>query len=250
MAKRRKVAKRSSKTGFEAFLEMEMPKDVTAREDLELERKLTKKLGIKRGKLGGEDDDLNILFGDTPSVLESLGEEGIKEADDFSVKSSAKSSTGKKRKKRKLLESEVEDVTAVGELNRVETNGEDLAAEQAPAKAQSGNKRKKKKKKLFEQDHEGGVGAETSVEVLEPSATAAVEPELGEVTAKATAMGPSVKYVAPHLRSRSVDELGEHHQVRRQVRGMMNLVFKIEAIYSLWLINLNRLLKLDFFQVF
>lgn len=221
MVKRKKAAKRSSKTGFESFLEMDMQKDISAQEDLELERKLAKKLRVKNGKLGGEDDDVNFLFEGIPSVIGSLGEEGITEADEFSVKSSAKSSLGKKRKKRKLLEQGLEGGTAVGDLNRVETDGEDLALEEAPAKVRS-RKKHKKKKELLEQDHEGRMGTEAAVEGLEPVETAATETILEEAPAKATALEGSVKYIAPHLRSRAGNELGEYHQIRRQIRGLLN----------------------------
>ena len=221
MVKRKKAAKRSSKTGFESFLEMDMQKDISAQEDLELERKLAKKLRVKNGKLGGEDDDVNFLFEGIPSVIGSLGEEGITEADEFSVKSSL----GKKRKKRKPLEQGLEGGTAVGDLNRVETDGEDLALEEAPAKVRS-RKKHKKKKELLEQDHEGRMGTEAAVEGLEPVETAATETILEEAPAKATALEGSVKYIAPHLRSRAGNELGEYHQIRRQIRGMEKLVFE------------------------
>lgn len=197
MVKRNKSAKRSSKTGFESFLEMDTRKDASAHEDFELERKLAKKLRVKGGKLGGEEDEFNLLFEYIPSVLDSLGEEGITKTDEFSVK---QGSLGKKRKKRKPAEQLLENGTY----------DEDLALEEAPDKVRSRKKHKKKKKKkkeLLEQDHEGGMvtEAETAAE---------------EAPAKATALKGSGKYVAPHLRSRAGNGSAEHHQIRRRVRGM------------------------------
>ena len=201
MMKRKNSAKRSSKTGFESFLELDTKKDVSAREDLELERKLAKKLRVKGGKLGGEDDEFNLLFEDIPSVIDSLREEGITEADEFPVKTSAKSS--KKRKKRKPSQ----------EQGLEEADGEGLALEEAPAKVRS-RKKHKKKKELLEQDHEAGV------EESEPVETAGTEIVSEEAPATATALEGSVKYVAPHSRSRAGNEIAEHHQIRRQIRGM------------------------------
>ncbi|KAG5617498.1 hypothetical protein H5410_017322 [Solanum commersonii] len=64
------------KTKFEELLATEMRgQDISADEDLALERKLAKKLKVKRGKLLGDDDDMNNLFEGIPSLLDSFEDE-------------------------------------------------------------------------------------------------------------------------------------------------------------------------------
>uniref|UniRef100_M8BSR7 Nucleolar MIF4G domain-containing protein 1 n=1 Tax=Aegilops tauschii TaxID=37682 RepID=M8BSR7_AEGTA len=54
-----------SKSKFQEYLEMEMGGAAVGREeDLEMERKLAKKLRVKKGKLGGPDDGMDDLFAD------------------------------------------------------------------------------------------------------------------------------------------------------------------------------------------
>ncbi|KAB1213034.1 Nucleolar MIF4G domain-containing protein 1 [Morella rubra] len=85
------------KTKFEAYIEMDMQNVVAlAEEDLELERKLAKKLKVKDGKLRGEDDGINVLFRGIPSIIDSLGKEGTPSAKEFPDSSP-------KRKKRKEM---------------------------------------------------------------------------------------------------------------------------------------------------
>ncbi|XAR69871.1 hypothetical protein NMG60_11001623 [Bertholletia excelsa] len=99
---KRKNSKRDPKTKFEKYLQMEMKQGViSAKEDLELERKLAKRLQVKDGKLGGVDDGINMLFEGIPSVLES--EEGISKK-----RSSKSSSSSAKQKERMLLENDHE----------------------------------------------------------------------------------------------------------------------------------------------
>ncbi|XP_043720037.1 nucleolar MIF4G domain-containing protein 1 isoform X2 [Telopea speciosissima] len=77
----------------------------SAEEDLELERKLAKKLKVKKGgKLRGVDDGINILFDGISSALDSLEDNEIPddEEDYKNIKSSKRSAVSKKGKKRKL----------------------------------------------------------------------------------------------------------------------------------------------------
>ncbi|CAH9124173.1 unnamed protein product [Cuscuta epithymum] len=53
---------------------------IPADEDLALEKKLAKKLKVKKGKLKGDDDGFNMLFDDMPSVLELIEDEKLKTA--------------------------------------------------------------------------------------------------------------------------------------------------------------------------
>lgn len=97
-AVQRRKAKRAQKTKFEEFLEIDRPNAIiSAEEDLELERKLAKKLKVKKGKLRREDDGLDLLINGIPSVLDSLEEEEeVPDAKELCLK--------KKRKKQKVLD--------------------------------------------------------------------------------------------------------------------------------------------------
>lgn len=71
--KRKKGSVKKSK--FEEFLEMDQKKDfVSAEEDTELERKLAKKLKVKNGRLRGDDDEMNMLFGGDDDDMNMLFE--------------------------------------------------------------------------------------------------------------------------------------------------------------------------------
>ncbi|KAI3732500.1 hypothetical protein L1987_63705 [Smallanthus sonchifolius] len=64
---------RKKKTKFENYLELENQNGVTsAKEDLALERKLAKKLKVNKRKLGGVDDELDMILEGIPSALDSL----------------------------------------------------------------------------------------------------------------------------------------------------------------------------------
>lgn len=97
---KRKISKKMpKKTKFQEFLEMEAHEDV---EDLEMERKLAKKLKVKGGKLGGFDDGINDLFDGIPSVLEtnSLDDETL--LTETTEKSLKLGSSRKKRKRKQV----------------------------------------------------------------------------------------------------------------------------------------------------
>ncbi|CAH9119626.1 unnamed protein product [Cuscuta europaea] len=59
---------------------------IPADEDLALEKKLAKKLKVKKGKLKGDDDGFNMLFDDMPSVLELIEDEKLKTAEKGALK--------------------------------------------------------------------------------------------------------------------------------------------------------------------
>ncbi|CAN4089360.1 unnamed protein product [Withania somnifera] len=89
------------KTKFEELLVTEMlGQDISADEDLALERKLAKKLKVKGGKLLGDDDDMNNLFEGIPSLLDSFEDENAQlagEAPRKSDKSSSNERSGEKK---------------------------------------------------------------------------------------------------------------------------------------------------------
>lgn len=181
-----KVPKRTPKTKFDKFLQLDHTR---AEDDLELERKLAKKLKVKGGKLKGEDLGLNMLF----EGISSFADEALPS------KKYEKNSLRKKRKKDKLLPDDLESE----DPNVVATDGA------VPSKSSS-RKRPKKRKSLEETkdgNNDGGMG----IEVSKPM----------ESLEKVPATTPQ-KYVAPHLRSRARNELEEYSQVRRQLRGLLN----------------------------
>jgi nucleolar MIF4G domain-containing protein 1 len=61
--KREPEGKRKPKSNFQEYLEMEMGGTVSREEDLEMERRLAKKLKVKKGKLGGGDGMDDVFAG-------------------------------------------------------------------------------------------------------------------------------------------------------------------------------------------
>ncbi|TYI57290.1 hypothetical protein E1A91_D11G270300v1 [Gossypium mustelinum] len=205
IAKAKKDLKRTSKTKFEEYLEMEMPNsDMVAQEDLELEKKLAKKLKVKGGKLRGDDDGLNILF------------EG------FSDEEAVNHSLSKKRKKKKSVQQAIKD--DIGDDSTIEASeGEEYSETtvvEIPVKAPS-QKRRKKRKSLL-QGQESDMVGETALSVTPHSECHNAEVASGEISTKALGMESSGKYVAPHLRSQTKNESEEQTRMRRRVRGLLN----------------------------
>ncbi|MBA0803516.1 hypothetical protein Gohar_013719, partial [Gossypium harknessii] len=205
IAKAKKDLKRTSKTKFEEYLEMEMPNsDMLAQEDLELEKKLAKKLKVKGGKLRGDDDGLNILF------------EG------FSDEEAVNHSSSKKRKKKKSVQQAIKD--DIGDDSTIEASeGEEYSETtvvEIPVNAPS-QKRRKKRKSLL-QGQESDMVGETALSVTPHSECHNAEVASGEISTKALGMESSGKYVAPHLRSQTKNESEEQTRMRRRVRGLLN----------------------------
>ncbi|KAG4176235.1 hypothetical protein ERO13_A11G232100v2 [Gossypium hirsutum] len=205
IAKAKKDLKRTSKTKFEEYLEMEMPNsDMLAQEDLELEKKLAKKLKVKGGKLRGDDDGLNILF------------EG------FSDEEAVNHSLSKKRKKKKSVQQAIKDDIGDDSTNEASEGEEysETTVEEIPVKAPS-QKRRKKRKSLL-QGQESDIVGETALSVTPHSECHNAEVASGEISTKALGMESSGKYVAPHLRSQTKNESEEQTRMRRRVRGLLN----------------------------
>lgn len=78
----RREKKRTRKMNFEEYLDMEEMQRgaLAAHEDIELEKKLAKKLKVKQGKLRG-DDDINSVFMGIPSILDALKDPGTQAAE-------------------------------------------------------------------------------------------------------------------------------------------------------------------------
>lgn len=212
--KLRSRTKHKGKTKFEEYLDMETGMrnpGLSAEEDLELERKLAKKLKVKAGKLRGEDDGINVFFEGIDSIVDSPGEEEFPFSEEFSVEPIKKKPLGNKRKKRKSL-----DQTPNGEIDSTDVDLAPVESSEADVEVEKTSKKNKKrqKKKMLEQ-HQDVVIDETiagddSMPVESPCAEVAVE----KVPVKAQ------KYVAPSLRLRKQNEPEDHTQLRRRVRGV------------------------------
>ncbi|KAM2892996.1 hypothetical protein FF1_008399 [Malus domestica] len=215
--KREKVSKRTPKTNFEKYLEMDR---IGAEEDLELERRLAKKLKVKDGKLKGEDFGLNVLFeGILP--VDSFGTEETIYADALPVQKSKNSESRKKRKKDKSLEGRLEvELPSRGVPEEAVTDGAEVEIEDFPSKKSS--RKRNKKRKLIEESEEAKEG-DMMVDVSEQMESCGAEMASEKVPMKAPEkyVAPQ-KYVAPHLRSRAGNEPEEHSQIRRRVRGLLN----------------------------
>ncbi|KAG2689902.1 hypothetical protein I3760_09G162300 [Carya illinoinensis] len=204
------------KTKFEEYLEMGMQNSAaSAEEDLELERKLAKKLKVKSGKLRGEDDDINFLFEGLPSIIDSLGEE-LPIAEEFPDKSSK----SKKLKKKKLLEEGPESEILGDPSVRSSKSIDALMSEVVPADVPL--RKKHWKRKLLEQGKNGDVVGDTNVSASKPVVSCAAEVVSEEVPGKAPVDTGDGKYVAPHLRACSQKESEQLIQIRRNIRGLLN----------------------------
>lgn len=219
MAKRKKSTKRNVKTGFEKFLEMDINNTViSAEEDLELERKLAKKLKVKNGKVRGEDVGMNMFFKGIPSALDSLEEEKLMDTEEFSVENFEKKLSSKKRKKEKLskqgLESEITGDSTVAVREPLQTYAE-VESEDVSAKVSSW--KKNKKTKLLDVGEEGNTAVGTGIDVPKP-----VESDGVGVASKAVLDSAPGKYIVPHLRSLAQNESEEYTQVRTRIKRLLN----------------------------
>ncbi|XP_072972530.1 uncharacterized protein [Typha angustifolia] len=172
------------KTKFQEFLEIDMGQGAASiEEDRVLERRLSKKLKVKKGRLSGPDDGINMLFEGLHSELDSVFADDIdidgeiKEEDTCErINATASSDRNKRKRKKKRQESEVAE----------EVNIEGSETENGEAEY------------LQESDEE-----DQHVE----------EPPVMDV---------SVKYVPPNLRACANTESEEISQIRRRVRGLLN----------------------------
>lgn len=186
LKKRKRGSEGESKTKFQEFLEMEMGKGMaSAEEDLEMERRLAKKLEVRKGKLGGPVDELNMLLEGIPSVLDSMvGDDADMDDEAEEDCGNGMESVSKKRKRKKSSVSSLKQPE--GEV-AVEVPMDDT-----------------------EMDSEDAEELDTSDEK--------------EPLAEETAVNASMKYVAPHLRAQANAESEELSQVRCRVRGKSSII--------------------------
>ncbi|KAK3002478.1 hypothetical protein RJ639_022122 [Escallonia herrerae] len=124
--------KKRKKTKFEEYLDKEGA--VSMDKDLDLERKLAKKLKVKEGKLQGGSDDLNMLFEGIPSVLDYK----VPDAEEASLKCHKNSSARKKRVKRSSEQEPHVEITngdTVAESEPLKSSGAEVASEELSTKA-------------------------------------------------------------------------------------------------------------------
>ncbi|TKY62880.1 Nucleolar MIF4G domain-containing protein 1 [Spatholobus suberectus] len=214
----KKMKKGSHKSSRKSRVEMMGMRDVSiaAERDLELERKLSKKLKMKEGKLRGVDDGLNILLEGMSSAVDFMGEGEVPGTGELPAKRSKKSSLSKKDKlsKKRIEVEAMDDVSA-----HVETPNQDGESDDVPDSVPS--RKKHKKRKLSGQQQEDIV-EDDAVGMSKPVESCGVEVKLGDAPAEVPEKKAKEKYIAPHLRARAGNEPEEHTQIRRHVRGLLN----------------------------
>lgn len=187
---------------------------MAAQMDLELERKLSKKLKVKEGKLRGFDDGLNMLFEGMPSADDLFGDMEGFDSDELPSRKTKKSSSSKKRKLSK------EEMETEGP---VEARIQDAVFEEVPDSGTSRKKKKDKKRKLSSQEQEDGA-EDDAVCIDKPVESSGADVTSGDVAAVVSEKKVIGKYIAPHLRGRAGNEPEEHTQIRRRVRGLLNRI--------------------------
>lgn len=204
------LMKPRKKTKFEEFLEMETQSALLSRDqDVELERKLAKKLNVKNGKLRGVDDGMNDLFEGLPSVLDSMESE----------LGDSRKKKGKRKRSEQKQNYEVVDKQENEDFELGESDfSEEESEEEEPKTKRDRKHRKKKKKSLDEELDSHPMEITETVNYQDsPSSLEKVESPLQKPNPES-----SVKYVAPHLRSQARSESEEHAKLRTRVKGLLN----------------------------
>ncbi|XP_050212543.1 uncharacterized protein LOC126664278 [Mercurialis annua] len=152
MVKERKGVKRArAKTKFEEFLEMDMKNsDPYAEEDLEMERRLAKKLKGKDGKLEGMDEDMNSLLDGIFSMHNSSE----------NVQASPESRKHKKLKASDEFSGDEMDSDLMDGLSELEDTSDTDIEQEEYADGMSSHKKSKKHKS--KQKQEGDVAGDTT----------------------------------------------------------------------------------------
>lgn len=248
--KRDAEGKGKSKSNFQEYLEMEMGGAVSMEEDLEMERRLAKKLKVKKGKLGGPNDGMDELFVDL-GFGGDFGSDDEARAYDWNVEDDTKldRTKGKKKKKVKKDDMETEEVDIEDEENdqkkkRKKVKKDYMETEEPDSVGEeNGRKKKKKEPKKMKKDDTQVEPDEGGVDMDGENDGAALESEDAEVNGIELPTEPKGKYVPPSLRVASNSESEEIAQMRRRVRGLiLNSIF--------YLLDVPHLLILFFLQVY
>ncbi|XP_021715215.1 nucleolar MIF4G domain-containing protein 1-like isoform X2 [Chenopodium quinoa] len=216
----KKVGKK--RTGFEEFLEMDMKSGPSMEEDLEMERKLAKRLKLKNGKLDDGGDGLDFLFEGIPSFHDS-SEKVYDRQDDSETESLLEDDDRNRKKKRKKMKKSGREsnLFASGDGDEANDSSETEIVGRIEKKK---SKRRKSKRRNVEQESVSDDGDDATDMKQAENMSLDSDEEGEETTVLETDSGlQSIgKYVAPHLRSRSGDDLQEYVQIRRRVRGLLN----------------------------
>lgn len=221
------LKKGKSKTKFQEFLELEMGNGVlTGEEDLELEKRLSKKLKVKEGNLSGPDDGINFLIGeclsepcsmfddDTPMIDEVYKDDGRIEGNVSSTK---------KCKRKKASDGSTEQLdhevyeTENGTSEKVNT-----------MKAVAVQKKRNKNSSPFVS------GKQLEGEFIDKSGNAEkLDIATEEPCTIKPAVSSSVKYMPPQLRARLGIEFDELLEIRRKVKSTSTIIWRKIKLYSL-----------------
>ncbi|KAK9053397.1 hypothetical protein SSX86_030031 [Deinandra increscens subsp. villosa] len=135
---------RKKQTKFEKYMELENQNGVTsAKDDLALERKLAKKLKVKERKLGGDDDEINMLLEGIPSVFDFLGTEENTDMEEDSRRNVSRKKHKKNSKKKLGLDAEfrsddlVEQIETEHENNHAQASVMEKHAKYVPPQLRS-----------------------------------------------------------------------------------------------------------------
>lgn len=231
------------KTKFEEYLEMEMKLGPSMEEDMEMERRLAKKLKVKKGKLDDGGDGLNLLFEGVPSFHDSSGEEysgrfenetgTFLHIDDKKSKKNTKK-TKKAEQEFGLEKDDSHDVQTGESLSFESDEGDeeyttlDSETESIQSTEKKESKRRKKKKRKSEQEH-GFDDDASDMKLIKNMPSESDEEgeaitELETDTALGNRLQSMGKYIPPHLRFRSGDDSLEQLQNRRRIRGISFLI--------------------------
>ncbi|GJN36068.1 hypothetical protein PR202_gb24899 [Eleusine coracana subsp. coracana] len=148
--KREPEGKGKPKSNFQEYLEMEMGGAVSREEDLEMERRLAKKLKVKKGKLGG-DDGMDDLFA-------GLGFDGDFGSDDetkmydLNVADGTKVDSEKGKKRNKKGKKDAMELEEPDDEGLVMGEESDRSVFESEDEAKLDKKKRKKKKKKAKKD--------------------------------------------------------------------------------------------------
>ncbi|CAN6332324.1 unnamed protein product [Urochloa humidicola] len=248
--KREAEGKHKPKSNFQEYLEMEMGGSVSMEEDLEMERRLAKKLKVKNGKLGGPDDGMDELFADLgfggdfgldddwvaeddTKLDRTKGKKKKVKRDDMETEElnirDKENARKKKKKKAKEDDMETEELDVRDEENdqkkkRKKVKKDDMEKEEPDNVGEANNqkKNKKKAKKVKKDDTDVEEADDGGVNMDEENDGAVLESEDEKANVIELPTESKAKYVPPSLRAASNPESEEIAQMRRRVRGLLN----------------------------
>lgn len=197
--------KAKAKSKFQEYLELEMGGAAGREEDLETERKLAKKLKVKKGKLGGPDDGMDDLFGDLGFGGDYGSDAEVREYGEDMLDDSKPEKKKRKKKNKKVKDADSED-------------GDGDVVDDSKADKKKQKRKDKRKVKDDATEEPGGGGAE----MAEESDVSVHESEGEELNVVETPSVSKAKYVPPSLRAIPSSEAEEISVLRRRVRGLLN----------------------------